>query len=232
MWVWAGGAAAAVGFLGYAARGRSSSLLAPSIHRGPRDRRAVALTFDDGPTPSTAAILEVLAQHGARATFFQCGVHARRRPEVVRQVVAAGHEIGNHTDTHSPLWLRSPGFIYEEVARAQEALFQAGGQRPRLFRAPYGVRWPGLARAQKDFGLLGVMWTVIGLDWKLDPQKIAQRVLGGVCNGAIVCLHDGREMDPSPDVSNTIEALRRLLPELLERGYELTTVSDLLCPTS
>ena len=97
------GGAAVAASLAWSVRGRSSSAFAPSIWRGPRDRRRLALTFDDGPTPGTALLLHVLAEHGARATFFQCGEQVRRYPSLARAVAAAGHEIGNHTDTRVPL---------------------------------------------------------------------------------------------------------------------------------
>jgi peptidoglycan/xylan/chitin deacetylase (PgdA/CDA1 family) len=72
------------------------------------------------------------------------------------------------------------------------------------------------------------MWTKLGQDWKLGPKEVAERLLSGACNGAIFCLHDGREREADPDIRNTIEAVRRVVPELLERGYSFRTVSDLL----
>ena len=116
--------AVAAGVAAYAVRGKSSSLIAPSIWHGNRKRRAIALTFDDGPSESTPALLELLARHNAKATFFMCGQNARRLANIAREVAAAGHEIGNHTDSHPALYFRSPGFIHEEVARGQEAILE------------------------------------------------------------------------------------------------------------
>ncbi len=228
MWIAALGASLA--FFAYAARGRSSRFFGPSIHRGPRHRRELALTFDDGPSPSTPRVLEVLARYGVRATFFQCGLHVEQRPGVAREVAAAGHEIGNHGYSHAGFWLRSPQFIHQELERAQQAIAQATGGAPRLFRAPYGVRWFGLRAAQRRFGLLGVMWTVSARDWKLPADRIAPRLLRGACNGAIFCLHDGRVLAPDPDIRPTLEALERVIPALLDRGYRLVTVSELIRP--
>jgi peptidoglycan/xylan/chitin deacetylase (PgdA/CDA1 family) len=188
----------------------------------------VALTFDDGPSESTDVLLRVLEEYHVSATFFQCGMHVRRLPSVTRALVTAGHEIGNHTENHPRLWLRSASFIDGEIARAQQAIESAVGRAPKLFRAPYGVRWFGLRAAQARFGLLGVMWTVIGLDWRLSAGAIAQRVVSGARPGAIICLHDGRESAVKPDIEETIEAVRRIVPELLERGFELETVSALI----
>jgi peptidoglycan-N-acetylglucosamine deacetylase len=216
----------------YGVRARSSSLFAPSIYRGPASEHAIALTFDDGPSESTPALLRLLAEHDVAATFFQCGANVERLPEVAREVVRGGHEIGNHSQTHPKFYFRSPSFIREELTRAQAAIENAAGVSPSLFRAPFGVRWPGMRAAQQSLRLMGVMWTVIGRDWKLEPKSIVRRVLPKIDNGAIVCLHDGRELRARPDVGNTIEAVRRLIPILKAEGYRLQTVSQLICPTN
>jgi peptidoglycan/xylan/chitin deacetylase (PgdA/CDA1 family) len=186
------------------------------------------LTFDDGPSPSTPVLLDLLDSHGVKATFFQCGMHVRRLPEIAKSLVDAGHEIGNHTDSHARLWLRSPEFIEAEIGQAQHAIENATGARPVLFRAPYGVRWFGLDQAQRQYGLTGVMWTALGRDWRLQPAEITARLIRRAENGAIFCLHDGRERVTVPDISNTIGAVRELLPRLMDMGYSFCTVSELL----
>ncbi len=164
----AGGAA---GYLAWAVRGRSAAVFGASVYRGARDSKAIALTFDDGPSESTPLLLEELARHGVSATFFQCGCNVRRLPGIARQVAEAGHEIGNHSDTHPLLCFRSARFMTQELARAQHSIFDATGQTPRYFRAPYGVRWFGIGQAQAETGLTGVMWTVIGRDWTIARGK-------------------------------------------------------------
>lgn len=223
-------AASTAGMAVWAVRGRASSVCAPSVWRGPAGRRVIALTFDDGPSESTAEILALLARFGARATFFQCGANAERLPELARAVSQAGHEIGNHTYSHAHLWLRSAAFIESEVARGQAVLTAIHGPAaaPRLFRAPYGVRWPGLAAAQRRHGLLGVMWTVIARDWIDRGEAVAARIARGASPGAIICLHDGRELRARPDVSATIAALERVMPVLIDRGFEFVPVTGLL----
>jgi peptidoglycan/xylan/chitin deacetylase (PgdA/CDA1 family) len=223
--------AAAVAWFSWAVRGRTSQVFAPSVYRGAADRKSVALTFDDGPSESTPRLLEVLAREGVPATFFFCGRNVRRLPEVAREAAAAGHEIGNHTENHARLWLRSRAFVREEVMGGQRTMEEVCGVRPRWFRAPYGVRWPGLGAAQREAGLTGVMWTVLGRDWKLGAAGITRRLLGGACGGAILCLHDGRSVMPDPDITQTLEAVRRVIPALRDRGFQFETVTQILCPT-
>jgi peptidoglycan/xylan/chitin deacetylase (PgdA/CDA1 family) len=227
-----GAACAAAGLMAYAVRGRSSDWFAPSVYRGSRTSPLIALTFDDGPSESTPEILEILGEYKAKAAFFQCGANVRRLPEVARQVAAAGHEIGNHSDTHSRFYLRRSAFIYDELLRAQNSIHEITGVTPSYLRVPYGARWFGLRQAQRRLGLLGVMWTEIGLDWKLQSKDVMARISGRISNGAIVCLHDGRELQCAPDIRQTVEVVRRLLPAMLERGYQFVTISSLLCPTT
>jgi peptidoglycan-N-acetylglucosamine deacetylase len=231
-WAVGGGLiAGAAGVMTYAVRGKSSTLLARSIYKGVATRRAIALTFDDGPTESTPALLELLDRYGAPATFFQCGANVRRLPGIAREVASAGHELGNHSDTHPRLSFKAPGFILDQLTRAQESIEEATGNRPKLFRAPYGVRWFGLREAQRRLGLLGVMWTTIGVDWKLPSDRVAARLGQGAGNGAIFCLHDGRGIQPRPDVRVMLRAMERILPLLIDRGYHFERVSDIICPT-
>jgi peptidoglycan-N-acetylglucosamine deacetylase len=219
--------AAAVASAAWAVRGRSSAVFGPSIWHGPRDRRALALTFDDGPSEGTPALLEVLAHHSVSATFFQCGANVERLSPIARATADAGHEIGNHSYSHPMFCFRSPAFMRRELERGQRAIEAHTGARATLFRAPYGVRWPGLGSAQGRLGLTGVMWTVIGYDWNLAAEGIVRRISGSVSNGAIICLHDGRELRANPDIRNTIRAAEQLIPMLLDRGYRFETVSRL-----
>ena len=231
------GAAGACAVL-YAVKARRSRVFGASRYRGPGARRSIALTFDDGPSPGTLELLDYLAGQKVCATFFQCGANVARHPEIARAVHAAGHEIGNHTYTHARLaprlgWqpvFRSPQSIYEEFATTQALLQGQVGVCPRLLRAPYGLRWLGLRSAQRRLGLQGVMWTVIGHDWEWDAAAITELVLGKATAGGIVCLHDGRDIRPNPDIGPTLEAVRRIVPELKRRGFCFETVSELLRP--
>ena len=227
-----GAAAGSAAFMAWAVRGRASQVFGPSRWRGPRGPRAIALTFDDGPSEGTPEILEILARHRVAATFFQCGANVDRLPDVAAAVAKAGHEIGNHSYSHPLFCFRSPRFIERELRRAQQSIEAHAGVRPAWFRAPFGARWFGLRRAARRLGLGGVMWSAIGYDWSLSADAVLERLKDGLANGAILCLHDGRQLCAKPDVRVTAEAVRRLLPMLLEQGYRFETVSQLLCPTN
>lgn len=226
----AGSVSGAAALMAYAVRGPSSSLLGPSVYRGAETRRSIALTFDDGPSEGTPEILDILREHNIPATFFQCGANVRRLPAIAQAVAQSGHEIGNHTDTHPKLYFRSPVDIEREFSAAQRTIQDTLGQSPSLMRAPFGVRWFGFRQAQEHLNLLGVMWTVLAKDWKLEPPEIAARLIGGARNGGILCLHDGRELAVRPDTHQTAGALRIAIPALLEQGFRFETVSQILCP--
>jgi len=216
--------------MAWAVRGRSSSVFGPSVWRARPGRRAIALTFDDGPSPATPALLDVLAGYGIPATFFQIGGNAAAFPDIARAVAAAGHEIGNHSQTHPNFALERPSFIEREFALAQKAIAGVTGTAPTLLRAPYGVRWFGFREMQRKLGLTGVMWSIIGRDWTLPADAIAERIAPHAKDGDIICLHDGRGNLKDPEVSATIEAVRRIVPKLLEKGYHFETVTELLWP--
>ena len=224
--------AASAAFLAWAVRGRSSSVFGRSYWRGPRSGPSIALTFDDGPSESTPQVVDALARHNVAATFFQCGANVSRLPAIARLVRDAGHEIGNHSHTHPLLCFRSPAFIETELRLAQDAIAEHAAVVPVWFRAPFGVRWFGVGDAQARLGLTAVMWTVIGYDWNRTADAVVERLVRGASNGAILCLHDGRELRAKPDIGVTVEAVRRLVPVLLDRGYRFETVSRLLCPTT
>lgn len=232
-WIAAGAAAGILTALGaYAVRGRSSQWLCTSYWRGRPNVPAVALTFDDGPGPATAEILSILDRYGVPATFFFCGENVERRPELARRVVEVGHELGNHSYSHPYFCFRSREFIRQELHRTQAILEQVTGCRPRWFRPPYGIRWLGLQKVLDELGLVCVTWTVIGNDWKWPGPVVAEHVLRRVVPGAIICLHDGRETRPEAAADPTIEAVRILVPGLLNRGFRFETISNLLCWTS
>lgn len=212
----------------YGTVSKSSQLFGPSVYRGPSGRKAIALTFDDGPSESTPDLLEYLDKEGVTATFFECGMHVKRLPHIAGQVAAAGHEIGNHSYSHPRLPFKSREFIECEFTEAQRVIQGETGVTPTLLRAPYGFRWMGLREVQEKLLLLGVMWTVIGYDWRWPQEKISQYVLGHSSPGGIICLHDGRAAQVRPEIGNTIAAVKQIVPRLRDQGYRFETVSGLL----
>jgi peptidoglycan/xylan/chitin deacetylase (PgdA/CDA1 family) len=222
-----GAGLAGAGVLAYGVRGRSARLFGPAVWKGSSTRRAIALTFDDGPSESTSDLLNLLHDHHAHATFFQCGHHVRRLPRISQRCLAEGHEIGNHSETHPAFVLRSPQFMNEQLARTQTIIEEATGRAPRLFRPPFGARWFGLRAVEQRLGLKTVLWTTIARDWKLPAEKIVAYVGPRVMPGAIFSFHDGRELVHGPDISNTLTALAVLLPRWAEAGYEFITISEM-----
>lgn len=208
----------------------NSRLFGPVIGRGPTTSRSLYLTFDDGPSSSaTPQILNTLARLDVPATFFLVGTHVRHSPDIARAVHAAGHEIGNHTDTHRKLHLRGPGATADELRRAHETIGEATGVAPRLFRAPHGYKNPFLAHAARRQGYRMVGWT-FGV-WDSDcpgADTIRRRVAAKTRPGAIVLLHDGDGYDPHGDRSQTASALAGIITDAREHGFEFRPLAELL----
>jgi len=235
----AGAGVTAAATMTYGVAARSSQIFGPSVYHGDRRRRSIALTFDDGPSERSLELVEYLAGQDIHATFFQCGKNVERHPDIARTIWKMGHDIGNHTYSHPRLcprlaWkldYRLPSFIEQQFSKTQQIIEHEVGIRPILMRAPYGLRWYGVGAAQKKLGLLGVMWTVIARDWEWPAQAIADLVVRKASPGGIVCLHDGRDIQPNPDISETLKAVRVLVPALKDAGYVFETVSSLIRPS-
>ncbi len=212
----------------YGIASKSSQLFGPSVFRGPGLRRSLSLTFDDGPSEGTLQLLDYLEAQDIKATFFLCGINVQRFPEIAGRVAAAGHEIGNHTYSHPKLLFRSQRFIDDEFSLAQRIISSETGVTPMMLRPPYGLRWAGMQAVQRRLALLGVLWTVIGNDWKWPAHRISQRVIRYASPGGIICLHDGRAVAPNPDIGETLAAVRQIIPVLKDQGYAFETVGDLI----
>ncbi len=192
---------------------------------GPDDgRKAIALTFDDGPSAAnTPRLLDLMAEHGARATFFVVGDRVSGCEAIVSRILAEGHEIGNHTHTHPhTIGLRRPE-LRAELERAREAIGAARGDI-RVVRPPYGKDRRRIAAVGRELGLRTVLWSIDSGDtWGLSGDEIAGRVLADAAPGAIVLMHDG-----DGPRQGTLDAAAAVVPALVEQGYELVTVSELL----
>jgi peptidoglycan/xylan/chitin deacetylase (PgdA/CDA1 family) len=181
----------------------------------------VALTFDDGPDPVfTPRILDILAQFGARATFFVIGKWAEQHPQIIRAIADAGHEVGNHTYGHRPLWLLPPHQTRQEIDRCAHVLTAILGEPPRYFRPPWGRLNLEAVRHSARVQQQQVLWSLRSEGWwpLAKPETIVRIVARGLHPGAIIDLHDGGGLAHTP-------ALLRLMRE---RGYRYLTLSELL----
>lgn len=198
------------------------------ITRGSAEFRQVALTFDDGPSPYTQAILPLLQRYQAKATFFVLGRHAAQYPGVIRALLRDGHEVENHSFSHIRFPQADRSVWPQELKRTEAELALLGAPDPDLVRPPYSDYHQGfldyLGRLRKRL----VLWSVDSRDWSgLSDVDIAANVLKGVHNGAIAIFHDGDEHGRA-DRTQTVAALKIILPALEARGYEMVTVSELL----
>lgn len=215
----------------YACTVPSSQWFGPVLVRGPSSGRRIALTFDDGPAhPYTERILDILRERRVPATFFVCGKNVERAPEILRRILAEGHAVGNHTYSHPFIYFRSRATIAAEIDRAQEAIQMVAGSRPTVFRPPYGARWFGLMPVLRKRGLRLVMWSDTGYDWKLGREGIVQTALRDLRPGAVILLHDGREVRPPAQIdrSETVEALPAIIDGALKRGYTFVPINEFL----
>jgi peptidoglycan-N-acetylglucosamine deacetylase len=226
--------AAAAAYAGYATMAPESQLYGRTLTHGP-DPGQLALTFDDGPNdPHTLRLLDVLAQHQARATFFLIGRYVRQRPEIARAVLAAGHEIGNHTDTHPNLIFVSGPRLRRELEDCRKALEDAIGRPAPLFRPPFGGRRPNVLRTARRMGLEPVMWSVTGYDWSAKSSaEIVNKVVSQIgrrrpARGEIVLLHDGSHLGFGAERGFTVEATRVLLEKYAAAGKKFVSISELI----
>ena len=196
------------------------------------DPGQIALTFDDGPNdPHTLHLLDLLAKHAARATFFLVGRYVRLRPEIARAIHDAGHPIGNHTYNHPNLIFASAARLRLELEDCRKALEDAIGQPAPLFRPPFGGRRPNVLRTARLMGLEPVMWSVTSFDWNAPSaeaivQKVVKRV-GSRKQGEIVLLHDGSHLGFGADRKHTVEATRVLLERYRAERKEFVSVKEL-----
>jgi len=196
----------------------------------PTGSRQLALTYDDGPNdPSTLRLLDVLARHDVKATFFVLGRFVEQKLEIVRALAAAGHVIGNHSWDHPRLIFASNSELRRQVGRTQEAIFDACGVRPTIFRPPYGGRRPGTLQAVRKLGLEPVMWNVTCYDWKATSGEQvfahAQRQIRG---GNVILMHDGDQQAMGADRRHTVEATERLIAHYKAQGFEFVTIPEMM----
>jgi len=213
-----GAAGLAAGGCAYAAMWPTSRIFGPALI-APKRAGELALTFDDGPNPKwTPRLLDVLGEHGVKATFFMLGKRAQAQPELVRRVAAEGHLVGNHSWGHPNLALTAAGRVREELARTTDALQQITGERVRFFRPPFGARRPAVFRIARELGLRVVTWNAMTSDWSETSAdriagQLAKKVDGLARRGqaANIVLHDGGHLERAAERGASVAAAGMLV---------------------
>lgn len=186
--------------------------------------KCVALTFDDGPSPYTDRLLQILKDNDAKATFFEIGNKVAANPAGAKRVVDAGMELGSHTWEHPNMTTIPPEDIAAQFSRANDAIVAATGRKPSLYRPAGGLSNPAVRQAAGNFGLAEILWDVIPFDWANDSNTAATRqvLLAQIKPGSVVLFHD--------TYSSTVDLVYQFIPVLKANGYRLVTVSELLGP--
>ncbi|NEU29555.1 polysaccharide deacetylase family protein [bacterium LRH843] len=193
----------------------------------PTKEKLVAITFDDGPDATfTNQILEILKGYNAKATFFVVGDRVKKNPDILKRMASEGYEIANHTFSHPNLQRISEKDFVEELTQTEEAILAITGKKPTLFRPPLGYYDDDIVNKAKEFNYLVVMWSwhQDTYDWR-NPgvHNIVNKVLTNIRNGDIILFHDY-----GGNRSQTVQAVKIIMPELVKRGYHFVTVSELL----
>jgi len=194
----------------------------PDEEPAPR-RPMIALTFDDGPTRFTNQILDTLAEHNARATFFVLGELVIENPLTTRRIVQEGHELLGHTWNHRDMTRLSRDNIANTITRTSNVLYGMTGSQTRLFRPPYGATNTRVVEVAAELGYAIIMWTVDPQDWRASNQSVEHiynHIIRNAYDGAIVVLHDV--------FATTADAMEAVIPRLIADGFDLVTVSELL----
>jgi peptidoglycan/xylan/chitin deacetylase (PgdA/CDA1 family) len=214
--------ATAIAYAGPALTGLVPRLRGPlGIEDRTASGRGYALTFDDGPHPrGTPAVLEVLAGQGAHATFFLVGEQVQRDPSLVREIVAAGHEVGLHCHRHRNLLRLSPPQVRADIERAREVIEATTGRAVRLYRPPYGILNAAALLIARRSGWRTLLWSDWGRDWeaRATPDSIAARLTATAAPGAVLLLHDADDYSAAGSWRRTALALPQVIATLARRG--------------
>jgi peptidoglycan-N-acetylglucosamine deacetylase len=215
---------------GYQSMAPTGQWFGKAFHGLPRGSKQIALTFDDGPNdPHTLNLLEVLAKHNVRATFFLIGCYVRQRPDIVREIRKQGHVIGNHTFSHPFLTFHGGEGIRKEIQQCRDAISDAVGGHSNLFRPPWGARRPAVFRIVRQLGLEPIMWNITGYDWKApSAEYICEKVNPKIRGGDVVLLHDGGHKEFGTDRSKTVEAVDRLITKYGAEGHNFVSIPEMM----
>jgi peptidoglycan/xylan/chitin deacetylase (PgdA/CDA1 family) len=217
---------AAAGVASYGATAPESELFGKTLHRL-ADAKQLALTFDDGPNdPHTLHLLDVLAKHTVKATFFLIGKHVAVKPEIARRIATAGHTIGNHTYTHPNLAFCSEARIRQELSDCRKILQETIGEHSNLFRPPFGARRPRVLSIARELGLMPVQWSVTCYDWKpTTTERVERHAARQISGGDIILQHDGGYKEMGADRAHTVAATERLIARYQSEGFSFVSVA-------
>jgi peptidoglycan-N-acetylglucosamine deacetylase len=226
--------AAGIGAAGYQSMAPTGQWYGRTFTGAPGATKQIALTYDDGPNdPHTLRLLEVLAKHDVRATFFLIGRYVQQRPDIAREVVRSGHLVGNHTFTHPLLIFKSDAEIRDELLRCRQSLLDAVDAHSNLFRPPFGGRRPGTLRIAGELGLEPIMWNVTGYDWNAPPAAVIERKISNRMRGGdVILLHDGGHKQMGADRAQTVLATDHLISRYKREGYEFVTIPKMMAQAS
>ncbi len=215
---------------GYNTMSPTSQLYGRTFIGEGRGSKRLALTFDDGPNdPHTLHLLDVLAKHNVKATFFVIGKYVRQRADIVRAVAESGHVVANHTFSHPNLIFRSADDTRREIAECEAAIRDAIGEHSALFRPPHGGRRPANLRAIRAMGYEPIMWSATGFDWSAtSAQKIVDKISHRIRGGEVILLHDGGHLRMGTDRRFTVAATDQIISRYKNEGYEFVTVTDMV----
>lgn len=181
----------------------------------------IALTFDDGPSPDTERLLDILTENGSKATFFVVGYKISSYEQTIKNIVGQGSEIGGHSWNHPQLTRLSDENIRQELQATNTALFNITGIYPQICRVPYGSFNDRVKNISKELGLAIIQWNIDPRDWSVrNADSVYNNIMSAAKDGGIVCMHDTHP--------TTIDAMERVIPDLIAAGYKLITVSELL----
>lgn len=197
------------------------------LFHGGRSRKAVALTFDDGPAEETDELLRMLKKENIKATFFVLGKRIAGRGKIIRRMIGDGHEIGNHSYSHKRLWFKSLRTIREDIQQCDNELWRNFGIKTKLFRPPYFAFGPSCWIAATNLGKKIIFSDTISQDWKRKGVDwTVSHTLERVRPGSIINLHD--YLEGIGRNSEIIEITQRIIKGLKQKGYSFATVSHLL----
>ena len=221
----------AAGVTGAGAFMPRNPVLGRTVWRGPDGPPRAALTFDDGPGPSTPDVLDALAREGVHGTFFVLGRQVDRHPAVVRRIVAEGHQLANHGYDHGILIFRGASHVADQLRRTERAAARAVGEdaMTRLFRAPHGFRGPATAIGARRAGYRLAAWTQ-GVFDSAEPgaAAIARRACRAMAPGTVLLLHDADGWAPGRTRQQTADALSEICRSARAREIELVTMDELV----